>query len=157
MKKWLTLTPEQKAKWHRFLVGKTFTDGFLYRLVIYVLLISFSYIYLYPLLFMLVNSLKTVDDLINPGVNWIPTSINWTNYTRAFQVLNLPDALWSSSWYVLRVSVAVTISSALIGYGFARFEFPFKKIFFAFMLATFILPSQVTLIANLLIFRNLNL
>ncbi len=151
------LTAEKRAKFHKFLVGKTFTDGFLYRFVVYVLLLSFSYIYLYPLLFMIVNSLKSVDDLINPGVQWIPTSLVWENYTRAFEVLNLPQSLFDSTSYVLKVSIAVTLSSALIGYGFARFNFPFKKLFFAFMLATFILPSQVTLVANMLIFRNLGI
>jgi multiple sugar transport system permease protein len=151
------LTPEKRAKIHKFLVGKSFTDGFMYRLVVYLLLLSFGYIYLYPLLFMVVNSLKSVDDLINPGVQWIPTSLIWENYIRAFEVLNLPQSLFDSTSYVLKVSIAVTVSSALIGYGFARFEFPFKKLFFSFMLATFILPSQVTLIANLLIFRNLNI
>ena len=151
------LTAEKRAKIHKFLVGKTFTDGFMYRLVVYVLLLSFSYIYLYPLLFMVVNSLKSVDDLINPGVQWIPTSLVWENYTRAFEVLNLPQSFLDSTSYVLKVSVAVTLSSALIGYGFARFNFPFKKLFFAFMLATFILPSQVTLVANMLIFRNLGI
>lgn len=138
-------------------LGKTLTDGLLYKTVIYILLISFSYIYLYPLLFMLINSLKSVDDLINPGVRWIPTMLMWENYDRAFQVLDLPDSFLQSTWYVLRVSISATLSSALIGYGFARFEFPFKKIFFAIMLATFILPQQVTMVANMLIFRQLGI
>ena len=151
------LSERNKAKLTKLLVGKTFTDGLIYRFVIYTLLVSFSYIYLYPLLFMVVNSVKSVDDLINPGVQWIPTSIQIENYIRAFRVLNLPDSIIDSTTYVLKVSVAVTLSSALIGYGFARYEFPFKKLFFAFMLATFILPSQVTMVANMLIFRNLNI
>ncbi len=155
MKPWLN--EAQKARFTKILIGKTFTDGLLYRIVIYLLLISFSYIYLYPLLFMVVNSVKSVDDLINPGVQWIPTVLVMENYTRAFQVLNLPDSIISSTSYVLQVSLAVTLSSALIGYGFARYDFPLKKLFFAFMLATFILPSQVTMVANMIIFRNLNI
>jgi multiple sugar transport system permease protein len=155
MKPWIN--EAQKARFTKLFIGKTFTDGLLYRVVIYLLLISFSYIYLYPLLFMVINSVKSVDDLINPGVQWIPTVLVMENYTRAFQVLNLPDSIISSTSYVLQVSLAVTLSSALIGYGFARYDFPFKKLFFAFMLATFILPSQVTMVANMLIFRNLNI
>jgi multiple sugar transport system permease protein len=157
MKKVFSLNPVQQQKLHKFWIGKTFTDGMLYRLVIYLLLISFSYIYLYPLLFMVVNSLKSVDDLINPGVRWIPTVLEWENYSRAMDVLNLPESLINSTVYVLKVSVSATLSSALIGYGFARFEFPFKKLFFAIMLATFILPQQVTMVANMLIYRQLNI
>ncbi len=146
-----------KIKAKRFLLGMNFTDGFIYKIVIYTLLISFSYIYLYPVLFMLVNSFMSVDDLINPGIKWIPTTLQYSNYERAMAVLQIPDAIFGTVSYVLKVSLSVTISSAIIGYGFAKYNFPLKKIMFALMLATFILPSQVTMVANMLIFKNLGL
>ncbi len=139
------------------LFGMQFTDGLIYKIIVLVLLISFSYIYLYPMLFMLTNSFMNVDDLINPGVNWVPTVLELENYNRAIQVLELPASIFDSTGYVLQVSISATVSSALIGYGFAKFNFPLKKILFAFMLATFILPSQVTMVANMLIFRNLGI
>ncbi|MCX5775824.1 MAG: carbohydrate ABC transporter permease [Firmicutes bacterium] len=141
----------------RFFFGMKFSDGFIYKFTIYILLISFSYIYLYPILYMFVNSFKTVDDLINPGVKWIPTTLDFENYARAFQALGFPGSIFETTWYVLKVSVAATVSAAVIGYGFARFNFPLKKLLFGIMLATFILPSQVTMVANMLIFRNLNI
>jgi len=146
-----------KTKARRYLLGMNFVDGFIYKIVIYTLLISFSYIYLYPVLFMLVNSFMSVDDLINPGIKWIPSALQFENYSRAIQVLELPKAIFTTTGYVLKVSLSVTISSAIIGYGFAKFNFPLKKIMFVLMLATFILPSQVTMVANMLVFRNLGL
>jgi multiple sugar transport system permease protein len=139
------------------LLGMQFTDGLLYKGIVILLLVSFSYIYLYPMLFMLTNSFMSVEDLINPGVKWVPTVFITENYTRAIDVLGLPKAALDTTFYVLRVSIAATVSSALIGYGFANFNFPFKKILFALMLATYILPSQVTMVANMLIFRNLGI
>lgn len=139
------------------LLGMQFTDGLLYKIIVLLLLISFSYIYLYPMLFMLTSSFMNVDDLINPGVRWVPTILEIENYNRAIQVLELPAAVFDTTGYVLKVSVSATISSALIGYGFAKFKFPFKNVLFGFMLATFILPSQVTMVANMLIFRNLGI
>ena len=141
----------------RRLLGMQFTDGLIYKGIVVLLLISFSYIYLYPMLFMLTNSFMNVEDLINPGVKWIPTVVEIENYRRAIEVLELPSAIFSSTSYVLRVSLSATISSALIGYGFGTFNFPLKKLLFALMLATFILPSQVTMVANMLIFRNLGI
>jgi multiple sugar transport system permease protein len=141
-----------KVKARRFFFGMNFVDGFIYKVVIYTLLISFSYIYLYPVLFMLVNSFMGVNDLINPGVKWVPTTFEIINYTRAIQVLELPRSVFDATFYVLKVSLSVTLSSAIIGYGFAKFNFPLKKIMFGLMLATFILPPQVTMVANLLIF-----
>ncbi|MFU8792534.1 MAG: carbohydrate ABC transporter permease [Acholeplasmataceae bacterium] len=146
-----------KQKARRFLFGMNFVDGLVYKIIIYTLLISFSYIYLYPVLFMLVNSFMTVDDLINPGIKWIPTVLEYSNYQRAMSVLEFPGSIFSTTGYVLRVSILVTISSAIIGYGFAKFNFPLKNLLFALMLATFILPSQVTMVANMLIYRNLGL
>jgi len=148
---------EFKTRMKRFLFGMKFMDGFIYKLVIYLLLVSFSYIYLYPILYMLVNSFKTVDDLINPGIRWVPTAIEWENYSRAFQVLEFPQSIFDTTWYVLKVSAAATISSCIIGYGFARFKFPGKKILFGLMLATFILPSQVTMVANMIIYKRLDI
>lgn len=144
-------------KLRRFFLGMNFVDGFLYKFVIYTLLVCFAYIYLYPVLFMIVNSFKTVDDLIDPGVRWIPTTWELANYAKALEVLELPKSVWETTSYVLKVSLAATASSAIIGYGFAKFKFPGKKIMFVLMLATFILPSQVTMVANMLIYKNLDL
>ncbi|PKK92387.1 MAG: carbohydrate ABC transporter permease, partial [Tenericutes bacterium HGW-Tenericutes-7] len=92
-----------------------------------------------------------------PGIKWVPTALEYSNYTRAFAVLKLPDSIFETTSYVLKVTVSVTISSAIIGYGFAKFNFPLKNVMFALMLATFILPSQVTMVANMVVFRNLGL
>ncbi|HEY8395778.1 MAG TPA: carbohydrate ABC transporter permease [Bacilli bacterium] len=146
-----------KNKIRHFFLGMHFNDGFLYKAVIYLLLIAFSYIYLYPLFFMIVNSLKNIDDLIDPGVNWVPKTLYFDNYKRAFTVLALPKAFFTSSWYVIKVSVLTTFTSALVGYGFARFRFPLKKLFFILMLVTFILPPQVTMVSVILIFRKLGM
>jgi multiple sugar transport system permease protein len=139
------------------LLGMQFTDGLLYKVIVLLLLVSFSYIYLYPMLFMLTNSFMNVEDLINPGVKWVPSILEIENYRRAIEVLELPAAVFDTTGYVLKVSISATISSALIGYGFAKFKFPLKNVLFGFMLATFILPSQVTMVANMLIFRNLGI
>ena len=145
----------RKVKIKKVLLGMNLTDGLLFKVAIYTLLISFAYVYLYPLLFMLVNSFKTVDDLINPGVKWIPTTIEMENYNRAFKVLALPQSIFGTLGYVLKVSVAATVTSALVGYGFAKFEFPLKKTLFVLMLATFILPPQITMVSNMEIFNAL--
>lgn len=134
-----------------------FSDGFVYKFIIYTLLISFAYVYLYPILFMIINSFMGVEDLINPGVRWVPTSWQFENYTKAFDVLGLPDSLFATFGYVLIAATLTTASSAFIGYGFAKFNFPFKKTLFILMLVTFILPMQVTLAGSFQLMRNLGL
>ena len=61
---------------------------FLIKTLIYGLLIGIGFVYLYPLLYMGVYSLKNLDDILNPLVNWIPTQFYLGNYTKANEVLN---------------------------------------------------------------------
>ena len=60
-------------KIRRIFIGMNFNDGLIFKVLIWILLIRFTYVYLYPLLFMVSNSVKSVSDLIDPGIKWIPT------------------------------------------------------------------------------------
>ena len=146
-----------KQKIKRFLLGYTLTDGFIYKVCIYALLISIGFVYIYPLLTMVSTSFKSTSDLINPTVNWIPSTFYIENYTRAFKVLKYPQTLGQSLLVTLLPAILQTLVTSLIGYGFAKFEFPLKKLFFALVLLTFIIPSQVYTIPKYVMFNNLNL
>lgn len=151
------ISKEFKIKFRRKMLGMNFVDGLLFKSTVYILLICFSYVYLYPLLFMFSNSFMSSKDLINDGVRWIPTSLHFVNYKQAWQVLDISKSFIDTTWYVLRISFFITVISAVVGYGFAKFNFPFKKLLFVLMLITFILPSQVTISSNILIIRKLGL
>lgn len=145
----------QKIK--RILLGIQGTDGLLIKLLIYGLLIGIGFVYLFPLLFMGANSFKSLDDLLNPLVNWIPTELYLDNYTKALSVLNFFPVLLETLYVTVLPSVAQTAVAALIGYGFARFEFFGKKIMFILVLATFIIPPQVTMIPRYLFYNTLDI
>ncbi len=149
-----------KLKIKRFFVGMKFTDGLLFKILIYSLLISLGYIYLYPILYMITNSFMTSEDIIDSSIKWIPSSMNWENYFVVWTkletltingepfVVTYPRALFDALYLSIVPALSATVSSAIIGYGFARFNFPFKKILFVLMIATFIIPPQVTMLAT---------
>lgn len=151
------ISQKRKQKIRRILFGINFTDGLFYKAIIYILLISFSYIYLYPLLYMTTNSFMGQSDLINDGVKWIPRELYFSNYVQAWKVLEIKASFFETAFYVLKVSVLITFTSAITGYGFARFNFPFKKTLFVLMLATFILPSQITMTSTMVIMRRIGI
>jgi multiple sugar transport system permease protein len=122
-----------------------------------VLLIAIGFVYLYPLLFMFVTSLKSPSDLLNPMVQWIPTELYAGNYEKAFQVLDYPTKLASSILISFVPSLFQTIVCSLVGYGLARYRFWGKKIIFVLILATFIIPAQNTVIPQMLTYRNYGL
>lgn len=127
------------------------------KLVIYLLLISIGFIYLYPILYMISNSLKSPSDIVNPMVNWIPLEIYLDNYTKAFTVLNYFPTLINSALITLIPALLQTIVSALIGYGFAKFDFKFKKILLVIVLMTFVIPIHVYMIPRYVMFYRFNI
>nr|WP_231618270.1 MULTISPECIES: carbohydrate ABC transporter permease [unclassified Fictibacillus] len=133
------------------------TDGLLYKLLIYGLLVGIGFVYLYPLLYMGVYSFKSLDDLLNPLVNWIPTQFYTGNYEQANKVLNFFSTLMETLYVTVLPALAQTAVAAVVGYGLARFDFRGKKIMFVLVLATFIIPPQVTLIPRYIFFNELNI
>jgi multiple sugar transport system permease protein len=140
-----------------FLFGNRTGYGLVFNIILYVLLIAIGFVYLYPLLFMFVTSLKSPSDLLNPMVQWIPTEFYTGNYEKAFLVLDYPAKLASSILISFVPSLFQTIVCSLVGYGLARYRFWGKRIIFVLILATFIIPAQNTVIPQMLTYRNYGL
>jgi multiple sugar transport system permease protein len=92
---------------------------------------------------------------------WRTLSQSWTfspdidNFTTVWSQLNFPRLLFNTAMVAILSTLAAVSSSALVAYGFARFRFPGKNIMFVILLATIILPFQVTLIPTYIIFTKL--
>lgn len=127
----------------KVLFGMNYYKGLIFKIVVYALLIIFGFLYIYPLLFMLVTSLKGPEDLVDTSIKWIPRELLFANFTTAIQELSYWKALFKSVIVALVPSVINTVVGALCAYGFSRFRFPGKKILFAIMLVTFIIPKQL--------------
>ena len=140
-----------------FLFGNRVSYGLIFNVILYLLLIAIGFIYLYPLLFMFVTSMKSPGDLLNPMVQWIPTEFYAGNYQKAYQDLDYPSKVASSILISLVPSLFQTAVCSLVGYGLARYRFPGKKLIFALILATFIIPAQNTVIPQMLTYREFGL
>lgn len=140
-----------------FVLGSRTSYGLIFTLLLYALLIAIGFVYLYPLLFMFVTSMKSPSDLLNPMVQWVPTEFFLGNYLKAFRVLNYPTTLASSILVSVVPSIFQTMVCSVIGYGLARYKFRGKSIIFALILATFIIPAQTTVIPQMLTYKNMGL
>lgn len=143
--------------WKSVLFGNRTSYGLVFTTVLYVLLIAIGFVYLYPLLFMFVTSLKSPEDLLNPMVQWVPTQLYTGNYVKAYQVLDYPNTLASSLLMSVIPSLLQAAVCSVIGYGLARYRFPGKNLLFALILATFIIPAQNTVIPQMLTYKQLGL
>jgi multiple sugar transport system permease protein len=140
-----------------FLLGSRTSYGLIFNIVLYMLLIAIGFVYLYPLLFMLVTSMKNLSDLLNPMVQWIPSEFYIGNYTKAFRVLDYPNTLAASMMISVVPSVIQAFICSLVGYGLARYRFWGKNLLFILILATFIIPAQNTVLPQMLTYRKLGL
>jgi multiple sugar transport system permease protein len=152
-----TMKLTNKKNWKRMLFGMKLTDGIAYKFVLYGLLIVIGFVYLYPLLHMLTYSFKSLQDLLDPTINVLPSSFYLDNYINAFQVLEYGPLLVETLIVTLVPAILQTLVASLIGYGFARFQFPLKKVWFALLLATYMIPPQVTMIPRYVLFFNLGI
>lgn len=123
----------------------------------YFLLIGIGAVFLYPILFMAVNSLKDVQDLVNPTVEWLPTHLYLGNFGRALYTLQYEKTLPFTILYVAVAALLQTISCAMAGYAFARHEFPLKWLWMVMLIVAFLIPAQVTLVPKYLMFYSYKL
>jgi len=126
-----------------------------WRVAAYALLVGLSATYLLPLLWMIATSLKTGPQSIATPPSLIPNPIVWENYPVALDRLGLVRALTNSLIYAVPSVIGTVVSSSLVAYGFARIRWPGRDVIFVVLLATMMLPSQVTFIPLYVIYAKL--
>ncbi|MDH4414293.1 MAG: carbohydrate ABC transporter permease [Rhizobium sp.] len=123
----------------------------------YALLTLVGLIMLYPLIWLIGASFKTNSEIFaNPGF-W-PENPTADGYIRGWQTstpYTFGTFFLNTLWIVLPKIIGTAISCTAVAYGFARFDFPFKKVLFATLIATLLLPNVVTRIPQYLLFRDL--
>lgn len=136
-----------------FFFGSRARYGLVFSTILYALLIAIGFVYLYPLLFMFVTSIKSPTDLLNPMVQWVPTEFYTGNYEKAYRVLDYPNALMASTLVSVVPSLLQTFVASLVGYGLARYRFWGKSLILLLILVTFIIPPQNTVIPQMLTYK----
>ncbi len=116
------------------------------RIAIYGLILVGSAIFVFPFLFMLSTSLKTLSQIYVWPIEMIPNPLTFANYIEGWTLL--PTAtFYLNTIFVTAVNIVGTLlSSTLVAYGFARLRFPGRNVLFVVLLATMMLPGQVTMI-----------
>jgi len=124
-------------------------------ILLYLLMVGLGIIFMFPFFWTVASSLKQVWELMTFPPTWLPVIPQWENYTYVLQ--KVPFLLWTwNSVYVVALSTAGTVLSAsIVAYSFARFEYRNRDIIFMVTLATMMLPAQVTLIPQFVLFHKL--
>ena len=121
----------------------------------YVLLTLVAFIMLYPILWLIGASFKTNSEIFS-SIGFIPKSIDFDAYIKGWQTgteYTFTTYFMNSFKIVIPKIIFTVISCTLTAYGFARFEFPGKKILFGLLISTLFLPGVVTRIPLYLLWK----
>lgn len=115
----------------------------LLRLVLFSAL-GFSLVF--PVAIVLVTSLKGGSDWLDPTTVWLPKALTLENFRIAWEHMDYPRAFLNSLTVALAGTAGQVISCAAIGYGFARFAFPGRRIAFVLVILILVLPPHVMIV-----------
>jgi len=108
-----------------------------------------------PLAWMVSTSLKTDGDVFIVPIQWIPKRIVWSNYYEATVFIPFLRYYLNSIQVTALAVIGAVLSSSSVAFAFARLRVPGKNILFAILLATLMLPEEVTIVPVYLLFKSL--
>lgn len=118
------------------------------RALDYLIIFVIGVILLYPIIWMFFSTFKSNDEIFS-SVKLLPKSFGFGYYTEGWKgtgKVSYTSFFINTFVLVLPTTILTVASSALVAYGFARFRFPGKKILFAILIATLMLPNSVIII-----------
>jgi multiple sugar transport system permease protein len=121
----------------------------------YIILVTLTLVFLIPLYWMFATSLKTPAQTFALPPEWIPNPVATENYTQVFEEVPFARFVLNSFFLVTMNVIGQLISVTLVAYGFARLRFPGRSFFFLLMLATLMIPDQVTLVPRFIFFAKI--
>jgi multiple sugar transport system permease protein len=128
------------------------------KLIVYGLLILGASVFVLPLIVMISTSFKSFNEINSYPPTFFPNQWLPENYVNAWNYQNTNFPLWTRNTILIVVFTlpGVLLSSSLCAYGFARLKFPGRNAWFVAVLASVMLPPQVTLIPLYILFFRLD-
>lgn len=116
--------------------------------LLYLFLGIMALIVLFPFYWMIISSLKTLDEYRLPTPTLFPQTIKWGNYASAFTTANLGYLFLNTAYVGIVSTILSLVITVLSAFAFARLEFRGKNLLFAGLLATMMIPGELFTITN---------
>jgi len=136
-------------------ISKRSINTFLYHAIVWIL----GFFMLYPVLWLVASSFKEHSEIFQKSYSLIPSSFELKNYIegwRGFGGITFATFFKNSFLITILSTIGQISSSAIVAFGFARIRFKGKKLLFGCMITTMLLPSQVMMIPQYIMFSKIN-
>jgi len=124
---------------------------------IYLLLIIGLILLVGPFIWMLLGSFKTTGELRQVPPTWWPENFTLANYEDLFSRLNFLGYFFNSTVVAFAVTAGNVVFCSMLGYALAKLDFPGKRVMFAVVLGTLMVPAVVTFMPLFVLVANLGL
>ena len=122
-----------------------------------IFLVAFSYILIYPVIFMVCNAVKTQTDTMDPAVQWLSRAPTLYGFKLAFEGMEYMKSFGYTMIYEMGSALLEVASCAVCAYGLARFDFRLKPVLMGVLVMTILVPDIVLLIPRIQNFRHMDL
>ncbi|WP_435924201.1 carbohydrate ABC transporter permease [Paenibacillus sp. DYY-L-2] len=146
--------PADTAAHNRINRVKNKTLEWLWSMCRFLLIIGITFVIIYPILMKFSVAFKAKEDIYNPTIYMVPVHVTLENFRLALELLDYWPLLLNTMTYVVVTMVLTTMSTALAGYGFARFKFPGSNLLFGLVILTILIPMSTLMVPMYLHFRN---
>ena len=123
------------------------------RILLWIIVLSLCLISLFPFFWMVRSSLMTKTEIFGTPMKWWPQEVQWQNYRQAMTQVTFGRFFLNSLFLVAVNILGKLLSSSLVAFGFSRIEFAGKKIWFALVIATMMIPWSVLLIPQFMLWN----
>jgi ABC-type glycerol-3-phosphate transport system permease component len=125
-------------------------------IAVYCILTLLVLIFVFPFIWMILTSLKTLPQVNTVPIVWLPNPPQWHNFVDAFtEYIPFGPPIKNTLFVAVLVIIGTLLSSSLAAYSFGCIKFPGREMLFGILLATMMIPFMVRLIPLFLIYRNL--
>ncbi len=131
--------------------------SFAYAIVRMLILLAIGYIIIYPLLYMIVTSLRSRESYFDSARVWIPSGIDIAfNYNMAIEATEFWNALKQTVVLEVIAGAIEIITCAIVAYGFARFKFKLKPVLTACLFLTILIPETMIIIPRVVNYSHMD-
>lgn len=125
-----------------FLLSKK-VKKWVWAIIRLVLLLGLGFLIIYPILQSLSVAFKSVNDLYDRTVVFIPRDFTTDNFIAIWKYINVPEAYLNSIFWSGALSLLQMVSCMFVAYGLARFKFKGRGVIFALVIITLVVPLQL--------------
>ena len=154
-------------KWHAFRNSPRYEDrkgaavkkskNLLMTILQIILIVGIAYVILSPVIGIISQSFFSDADSANPMVFTIPMAPTLERYQGAWTELKYPTTLLNTLIYTIGNTLLQVFICSMVGYGFARFQFPLKNLFFACVVVTIVVPGHTIMLPQYMTFQSMGL